>query len=179
MMTESTTKGKSYRLELMIDEEGNNIRVVGGDSLPISQEATEPYYPGWFILERKMEPPVICVGLETLAVLFQGGDVNLNEAILIPDSNIRNAARYALNVCSPEIRDSQNSQDRREEIEEIAHLKRTTPRRTEYTLTPNRVEEMLAATIPGGSVSDPQEIADAIREWFGYSYDDLEETTDE
>lgn len=51
----------------------------------------------------------------------------------------------------------------------IAHLKRTTPRHAEYTLTPNRVEEMLAATIPGGSVADPQEIADAIREWFGYS----------
>lgn len=109
-MTESVSKNKSYRLELTIDEEGNNIRVVGGDIIPITQEGAEPCYPGWSILKRRMERPVICVGIETLAVLFQGGNVNLDGAVLIPDSNISNAARQALNERSPAMRDSQNNQ---------------------------------------------------------------------
>jgi hypothetical protein len=45
-----------------------------------------------------------------------------------------------------------------------------------YELTPSQIEKMLSDTIPGGSVADPQEIADAIREWFGYSSDDLKKT---
>src|SRR5690606_12341114 len=45
-----------------------------------------------------------------------------------------------------------------------------------YELTPSQVEKMISDTIPGGSVADPQEIADAIREWFGYSSDDLDRT---
>lgn len=108
MTEESTIKRKRYRLELLVDEEGHNITVVGGDTYPCQQDGAEPAFPGWSILRKKLERPVVCVGIESLAVLFQGGTVNLNDAVLIPDSHISNAARHALNERRPEMQHSQN-----------------------------------------------------------------------
>jgi len=51
------------------------------------------------------DKPTIIVGVETLAILFQGGTVNLNDAVLIPDSTIHNAARAAMNIASPPMQD--------------------------------------------------------------------------
>jgi hypothetical protein len=60
--------------------------------------------------EYLSEKPVVIVGLETLAVLFQGGNVNLDNALLMPDDGIRMAAVAAMNTKSPAMQEPQNDQ---------------------------------------------------------------------
>lgn len=43
----------------------------------------------------KAEPTTIIVGIETLAILFQGGTVVLDGVTLLPDRVIANAADFA------------------------------------------------------------------------------------
>lgn len=57
-------------------------------------------------MPENIDKPTIIVGVETLAILFQGGIVNLNDAVLIPDSTIHNAARTAMNIASPPMQEA-------------------------------------------------------------------------
>lgn len=55
---------------------------------------------------RSSSRPSITVGMEIPATLFQGRCAILDEAVLIPDSTIHNAAVYAMNTVDPPMTDN-------------------------------------------------------------------------